>query len=363
MNGNSFWTEIPFLNGYFERTSLRPTAQPSSFLFSLQRVGQYLQPYKEFNLKRPIEHFHLPTTSSHIIHSSITMKTATAISILATVITTSEGKKSKTSNDFYNSKDGDRFAAKWEPGHDEPSHDDWWGAPSHDDHDDWWAPSSSSHDEWWGSSAKPRSGWNSKSSKSGWSSKSSKPSGSWNGWSGSSGFHCKHKTFYIDLDDILDDNESGSNKFTNSYHNYRAYKSSSDVGNNSYDGIFAYRREHVSELSCQGQGMLGLDGGPIFKDQIYIRYISAPCAIQVSMIPWTRNSSLTGVLLVGSETTQVPRVRWNTRRVVVLASSSFGFVCHMVQNGEVLGEIGNHHHHTMVGIIKSVIVCVIYIIE
>jgi len=240
------------------------------------------------------------------------MKTATAISILATVITTSEGKKSKTSNDFYNSKDGDRFAAKWEPGHDEPSHDDWWGAPSHDDHDDWWAPSSSSHDEWWapsssshdewwapsshdewwGSSAKPRSGWNSKSSKSGWnskssksgwSSKSSKPSGSWNGWSGkgdgwsgSSGFHCKHKTFYIDLDDILDDNESGSNKFTNSYHNYRAYKSSSDVGNNSYDGIFAYRREHVSELSCQGQGMLGLDGGPIFKDQIYVSTMCDP---------------------------------------------------------------------------------------
>mmetsp|Transcript_17080 Transcript_17080/g.25742 ORF Transcript_17080/g.25742 Transcript_17080/m.25742 type:complete len:273 (+) Transcript_17080:105-923(+) len=224
------------------------------------------------------------------------MKTATAISILATVITTSEGKKSKTSNDFYNSKDGDRFAAKWEPSHDDwwggaPSHDDRWGG--HDDHDDWWAPSSSSHDEWWapsshdewrGSSAKPRSGWNSKSSKSSneWWGSSAKPSNGWSSKSskssGSSGFHCKHKTFYIDLDpdEILDDVEVGSNKFTNSYTNYRAYKSSSDVGNNSYDGIFAYRKEHVSDFSCQGQGMLGLDGGPIFKDQIYVSTMCDP---------------------------------------------------------------------------------------
>eukprot|EP00985_Skeletonema_marinoi_P035205 scaffold45941_cov124-Skeletonema_marinoi.AAC.1 len=230
------------------------------------------------------------------------MKTATAISILATVITTSEGKKSKTSNDFYNSKDGDRFAAKWEPSHDdwwgtpsppapshddwwgEPRNDDWWGAPNHDDDDDddWWAPSSSSPDEWWRSGAKPRRGYSSKSSKS------SNGHDSWNGWSGkgnklsssnsgSSGFHCKHKTIYIDLDEdnILDDVEVGG-RFTNSYVNYRAYKSSDDVGNNSYDGIFAYRRESVSDFSCQGQAMLGLDGGPIFKDQIYISTMCDP---------------------------------------------------------------------------------------
>lgn len=180
------------------------------------------------------------------------MKIITTGAILAAVIPTTYGKKSKTSNDFYNSKDGDRFAARW---------DDW--SSSSGDNDDWWASS--------------------------WSGKASKGSKS----GGGSSFQCKSKTYYIDLDNIEDDVETSSNKFTNSYTNYKVYKSSSDVGNNSYDGIFSYTRSTVSDFSCQATGMLGLDGGPTFKNQIYFNTMCDPEASGPAKSNWITDGGIT----------------------------------------------------------------------
>mmetsp|Transcript_3841 Transcript_3841/g.5598 ORF Transcript_3841/g.5598 Transcript_3841/m.5598 type:complete len:236 (-) Transcript_3841:89-796(-) len=172
------------------------------------------------------------------------MKIATVTTILATsILATSEGKKSKTSNDYYNSKDGDRFAARW--GHD----DDWRG----DDHDD---------DEWY------RGSWK--------YSKSAKSSGK-SGKSGSSAFHCYSKTYYIDLDDLLDDEERNQNGITDHYADYRVYTKSSEVGDAAYDGVFAYSKQFAGEFSCQGTGMLGLDEErPPFDDMIYFNTICNP---------------------------------------------------------------------------------------
>ncbi len=164
------------------------------------------------------------------------MKIATAITILVTV-TTSEGKKSKTSNDYYNSKDGDRFAARW-------GQDDDWRSSSDDD----WGRGSSS--------------WNSKAGK-----------GSKSG--GDSAFHCYSKTYYIDLDEAMDELRT-QNGISDAYVDYKVYKKSSDVGNSNYDGVFAFTKQYAGEFSCQGKGMLGLDGGPIFKDQIYFNTMCDP---------------------------------------------------------------------------------------
>ena len=177
-------------------------------------------------------------SSNNSITLSSKMKIATAVSIVATLVTTSEGKKSKTSNDFYHSKDGDRFAARW-------------GG----DDDDW-----SSHDDDWSKS------WSGKSGKSG--SKGSK---------GSGGFDCSSKTFYLDINsnDILED-VSDNGKFDAFYTEYAVYKKSSDVGDNSFDGVLSFTRTSVSDFSCQGQGMLGLGSDPNFKDQIYFSTMCDP---------------------------------------------------------------------------------------
>lgn len=160
------------------------------------------------------------------------MKIATAISVFSTLIATSEGKKSKTSNDFYNSKDGDRFAARW------GSDDDW------------------------------------NSNSNSWSSGKSGKSGS---SGGSGGFDCSSKTFYLDLEqnEILDDVSDGG-KFESFYTNYKVFKSSNDVGDNNFDGVFSFTRISVSDFSCQGQGMLGLGDDPNFKDQIYFSTMCDP---------------------------------------------------------------------------------------
>lgn len=165
------------------------------------------------------------------------MKIATVVTILATAAT-SEGKKSKTSNDYYNSKDGDRFAARW--GQD----DDW--RSSSDDH---WSKGS----QW-------------SSSKAGKGSKSG----------GNSAFHCYSKTFYIDLDLDLDDEKRSQSGITDHYVDYKVYMKSSEVGDSSYDGVFAFSKQYAGEFSCQGTGMLGLDGGPIFKDMIYFNTMCNP---------------------------------------------------------------------------------------
>ena len=166
------------------------------------------------------------------------MKIATAITILVTVITSSEGKKSKTSNDYYHSKDGDRFAARW----------------GHDDDD---SSSSNSSNDWWSG----------KSGKSGYG-------------NGSSAFHCSSETFYLNVDDLLDEETRSQNGFFDHYADYRVYKESSEVsdssGDTSYDGVFAYKTQYISDFSCQGQGMLGLDGGPKFDDQIYFNTLCDP---------------------------------------------------------------------------------------
>lgn len=167
------------------------------------------------------------------------MKIATLITILATA-TTSEGKKSKTSNDWYHSKDGDRFAARW--GYD----------------DDW---RSSSDDDRWGRGSSWR---NSKSDKGGKSG------------SGNSAFHCHSKTYYIDLDDVLDDELRTQSGIRDAYVDYKVYTKSSEVGNSAYDGVFAFSKQYAGTFSCQGTGMLGLDGGPIFEDMIYFNTMCDP---------------------------------------------------------------------------------------
>ncbi len=171
------------------------------------------------------------------------MKIATAIAILATVITSSEGKKSKTSNDYYHSKDGDRFAEKWG------------SSSSSDSSNDWWS----------GKSGKSGSGRYSKGGKSG---------------HGSSAFHCSSETFYLDVDNLLDEDTRSQNGFDDHYADYKVYKESSEVsdssGDTSYDGVFAYKTQFISNFSCQGIGMLGLGGGPKFDDQIYFNTMCDP---------------------------------------------------------------------------------------
>ena len=167
------------------------------------------------------------------------MKIATAGVILATVASSTEGKKSKTSNDFYNSKDGDRFAARYASS----------SSSSSSDSDYWWRGSSS---------------WSGKAGKGGKSG------------SGSGSNSCRLRTYYLDLDDILDDVDTKVNKIDMTYTNYKVYKDEDDVGNSVYDGVLSLSRKFVSEFSCQAQGMLGLDGGPIFEDQIYFSSMCNP---------------------------------------------------------------------------------------
>jgi hypothetical protein len=204
------------------------------------------------------------------------MKIATVAAILATVITTTEGKKSKTSGDW-RSKDGDPHAAKWGSkgwgSNGWRDDDDWWGWP---DKDDWW---SSDNDDWWGwsgKSGKSSSGDWGKGNSWGWSGKSGKSSsGDWGKGKGSwdSAFYCKYKTCYIDVskNGLLDGEGSNDGGIRTTYDNYALYKSISNVGSDFYDGVVSYQRVTTGKNSCQGHVILGVNGvGPIYKDQIYV---------------------------------------------------------------------------------------------
>jgi hypothetical protein len=182
------------------------------------------------------------------------MKIATAGAIIAaTVVTTAEAKKSKT-QDSKDSRDGvwgDPHAEKWS------SHNSW----SKDD-DDWWAPSDDdwrSHDSW----DKPK--WsNRRSGKGG-------KSGSLEIRDGGGAFDCKSKTIYLDLDNIVNEEDFKNGEVRTTYTTFDAYKSSSLSG--SSDGRFSFKRVEDS-FSCQGSAMLGLDGNP--QNQIYASTVCDP---------------------------------------------------------------------------------------
>ena len=200
------------------------------------------------------------------------MKIATAGAIIAaTVVTTAEGKKAKT-QDSKDSRDGvwgDPHAEKWS------SHNSW----SKDD-DDWWAPHDDdwrSHDSW----DKPKWSWSNsgKSGKSGsssswWGSGKSGKSGSLNLRNGDGAFYCKSKTIFLDLDNIVNEEDFNNGKVRTTYTTFDAYKSSSLSG--SSDGLFSFKRVEDT-YSCQGSAMLGLDGNfknP--KNQIYASTVCDP---------------------------------------------------------------------------------------
>ena len=200
------------------------------------------------------------------------MKIATAGAIIAaTVVTTAEGKKAKT-QDSKDSRDGvwgDPHAEKWS------SHNSW----SKDD-DDWWAPSDDdwrSHDSW----DKPKWSNSGKSGKSGnssswWGSGKGGKSGSLEIRNGGGAFNCKSKTIYLDLDNIVNEEDFNNGKVRTTYTTFDAYKSSSLSG--SSDGRFSFKRVDDG-FSCQGSAMLSLDydgslGGP--NNQIFASSVCDP---------------------------------------------------------------------------------------
>jgi hypothetical protein len=202
------------------------------------------------------------------------MKLGTAGAILVTVITTTEGKKSKTGD----SKDG-----AYKPGSTS------WGDDWKKDNDDWsldddWRPS----DSWkWSSSGKTG-----KSGSDWWGSGKSGKSGS--SRDGQSPFFCEYKTFFLDLDDILDDPKSTEGGITTTYTNFKVYKDSSSVGDKDYDGVFSFQRTRVSDSSCQGQAMLGINGRPIFTDQLYASTMCDPMEDDPEKSGYITDGGITG---------------------------------------------------------------------
>lgn len=180
------------------------------------------------------------------------MKTTVIGAIIATAIATTEGKKE-------NSRDGgerldrrfDRFAHTW-------------GA---DDDDDWWSSSSSKSSK---GSSKSKGSWG--SGKGSWGSGKA-------GKLGNGAFSCSYQTYYLDINDPIDDPRRVDNGgVTYTYSSFAVYNSRSNVGNTAYDGIFSFSRISVGDdYSCQGSGMLGVGGGsPTYNDQLYISSICDP---------------------------------------------------------------------------------------